>query len=433
MNVTNSTVSGNTATSNDSSRGGGIYNGGTLNLTNSTISSNTSSSGNSTGGGIFNSWATVNVRNTIIALNTATTGPDVDGALISYGFNLIGNDSASTITPTTGDEIGTPGSPIDPLLGQLANNGGPTKTHALLSGSPAINGAGPNAPSRDQRGYIRPDTADMGAFEFGAAVPVTLANISTRAVVQTGNNVLIAGIIITGGNQKSVIVRALGPTLGQPPFNLAGVLADPTMELRDSTGALITANDNWGDAPNNQAITDSGYAPPNSLESAVLTTLNPGNYTAIVRGVNNGTGIALVEVYDLDDPTTASKLGNISTRAFVQTGNNVMIAGVIVHGPDTENVIIRGLGPTLGHAPFNVPNALQDPTLELRDVNGNLIRSNDNWKDTQQTEIQASGYAPPNGLESAVSAALAPSNYTAILRGKSNTTGNALVEVYSLN
>jgi hypothetical protein len=138
-----------------------------------------------------------------------------------------------------------------------------------------------------------------------------------------------------------------------------------------------------------------------------------------------------VEGYDLDGSTTASTFGNISTRGFVQTGANVMIAGVIVKGPDSEDVIIRGLGPTLSQ--FGVTNVLADPTLELRDANGNLISSNDNWKDTQQTQIQATGLAPPNLKESAINATLSPANYTAILRGKNNTTGNGLVEVYALN
>jgi len=151
----------------------------------------------------------------------------------------------------------------------------------------------------------------------------------------------------------------------------------------------------------------------------------------IVRGVNNTTGNALIEGYDLDGSTTASKFSNISTRSFVETDNNVMIAGVIVQGPNSANVIIRGLGPTLSQ--FGVTNVLADPTLELRDASGNLISFNDNWKDTQQTQIQATGLAPPNDKESAISATLSPANYTAILRGKNNTTGNALVEVYALN
>jgi probable HAF family extracellular repeat protein len=267
------------------------------------------------------------------------------------------------------------------------------------------------------------------AILLSPATASKLGNISTRAFVQTGNNVLIGGLVIKGTAPKKVILRALGPTLGKPPFNIPNALANPVIELHDSGGALITSNDNWKSASNVQAIMNSGFAPPDDLESAILTNLNPGNYTAIVRGFNNATGVALVEGYDLD-AGAGSKFTNISTRAFVQTGGNVMIAGVIVHGQN-ENVLVRALGPTLSQ--FNVPNVLTDPTLELRDANGGLLASNDNWKDTQQAQIQATGSAPPNDLESAILATLAPANYTAILRGKNNTTGNALLEAYALN
>jgi arylsulfatase A-like enzyme len=267
--------------------------------------------------------------------------------------------------------------------------------------------------------------------EFGGTVPATLSDISTRGFVETGNNVLIGGLIVSGAESKQVILRALGPTLGQPPFNVPHALANPMIELRDSTGALIIANDDWGSAPNAQAISASGKAPPNRLESAILTSLNPGNYTVIVRGVNNTTGNALIEGYDLDRSTTASEFSNISTRSFIGTGNNVMIAGVIVRGPGSANVIVRGLGPTLSQ--LGVTNVLADPTLELRDASGNLISFNDNWKDTQQTQIQATGLAPPNDNESAIIATLSPGSYTAILRGNDSTTGNGLVEVYALN
>jgi len=156
--------------------------------------------------------------------------------------------------------------------------------------------------------------------------------------------------------------------------------------------------------------------------------LSPGSYTAVVRGVNNTTGVALVEAYDLDT-TVTSRLTNISTRSLVQTNSNVMIAGVIVQ-TSSEKVIVRALGPTL--ASFGITNPLANPTLELHDANGGLLGSNDNWKTTQQTEITASGYAPPNDLESALVNTLAPGNYTAIVRGVNNTTGVALVEVYTL-
>jgi hypothetical protein len=226
-------------------------------------------------------------------------------------------------------------------------------------------------------------------------------------------------------------------------------LVNPTLELHDGMGALIASNDNWrttiigGIITMNQVrdITNSGYAPGDGRESAIIADLPPGNYTAIVRGVDNITGVALVEVYDLS-PDTASILGNISTRSFVQTADNVMIGGFIVQGTQPKRVIVRAIGPELSAPPFNIPNALANPTLELHDAMGDLIASNDNWTQTiiggiittnQIRDILNSGYAPGDGRESAIIGDLPPGNYTAIVRGVNNTTGVALVEVYDLH
>jgi hypothetical protein len=181
---------------------------------------------------------------------------------------------------------------------------------------------------------------------------VTLGNISTRAFVQTGNDVMIGGFIVQGSGPKTVILRAIGPEL--TPFGIPNALADPTLELHDGTGALIASNDNWqttiigGIINSNQvsSIQNSGHAPTQASESAIIAALQPGNYTAIVRGVNNTTGIALVEVYDIS-PEATSILGNISTRGFVQTGDNVMIGGFIVEGTGPKTVILRAIGPEL--------------------------------------------------------------------------------------
>jgi hypothetical protein len=258
--------------------------------------------------------------------------------------------------------------------------------------------------------------------------PAQLGNISTRVFVQTGDNIVIGGFIITGSGQKRVIVRAIGPSLVN--HGITNPLQNPTLELHDHTGAVIASDDNWMNAPNRQEIINSGLAPSNNLESAILTSLNPGAYTAFVRGVNNGTGIALVEGYDLD-PAAGSKLGNMSTRALVQTGNNVMIGGFIITGSGQKRVIVRAIGPSLAQP--GITNPLQDPTLELHNGNGAVIAFNDNWKDTQQAEITATSLAPTNDKESAILRTLAPGNYTAIVRGKNNTIGVALVEVYGLN
>jgi hypothetical protein len=268
------------------------------------------------------------------------------------------------------------------------------------------------------------DGSDIGAFEFGGTIGVTLANISTRLRVETGDNVLIGGFIVTGTQPKKVIVRAIGPS---PPF--ADRLLNPTLELRNAAGGLIDSNDDWVNSPNKQAIIDSTIPPANDLESAIVATLpaNNSGYTAIVRGVNAGTGIGVVEAYDLDR-TLNSKLANISTRGFVQTGDNVLFAGMIVVGQASQKVIVRALGPSTG-----VPGAMADPTLELRDGNGALLEANDNWMDSPNKQAIIDSTIPPSDpLESAIVRTIAPGNYTAILRGVNNTTGIAVVEVYAL-
>jgi len=270
-------------------------------------------------------------------------------------------------------------------------------------------------------------TAAGLAFEPPTA---QLTNISTRASVQTGSGVTIAGFIVTGTDSKSVVIRGLGPTLGQPPFNVPNVLADPTLDLHNSTSSIAT-NDNWQSASNSNQI-PVNLRPPDSRESAILITLQPGNYTAILSGKNGTTGVGLVEVYDINSGAFA-ELTNVSTRGFVGTGDNVMIGGIITSGgTGSTQIVVRGLGPTLGQPPFNVPNVLADPTLTLFDVNGNVVRSNNNWKDKQQAAIQATGLAPPNNLESAIVVTVATGNYTAILQGNNGGTGIGLVEVYKI-
>jgi len=244
--------------------------------------------------------------------------------------------------------------------------------------------------------------------------------------VQTGDNVMIGGFIVTGTASKTVVLRGLGPTIGQPPFNIAGVLADPFLQLFDSNSHLIWSNDNWKDSQQAQ-IQATGLAPPNDLESAILQILPPGNYTAILSGKNNTTGIGLVEAYD-KSPGVSAELTNVSTRGFVGTDQSVMIGGFITSG--NTDVVVRGLGPTLTQ--FGVANALADPIVTLVNSMGTVVATNDNWKNTQQAAIQATGLAPPNDLEAAILTTLAAGNYTAILSGKGGGTGIGLVEVYKL-
>jgi len=296
-------------------------------------------------------------------------------------------------------------------------------------------------------GYIEDfgDFRGTRVYDISSLPESRLGNISTRAFVQTGDNAMIGGFIVQGIEPKRVIIRAIGPELSR--FGVPNVLADPTLELHDGTGGLIASNDNWqhtiigGIITTNQVrdITTSGHAPTAISESAIIADLPAGNYTAIVRGVNDTTGVGLVEVYDLG-PSSNSILGNISTRSFVQTDDNVMIGGFIVQGTQPKRVILRAIGPELSQ--FGVPNPLSDPTLELHDSSGALIASNDNWQHTiiggiimsdQVRDIRSSGHAPTDGRESAIIAELLPGNYTGIVRGVNNTTGVGLVEVYDLD
>jgi len=314
---------------------------------------------------------------------------------------------------------------IDPTgYGEGQTFAGFTDVMTDASGNIAFSHSVPQVAGKPYMTATATDHLNGNTSEFSAAIG-QLLNISTRMKVLTGNSVLIGGFIVGGSGSKQVLLRALGPTLTQ--FGVTGVLADPTLELHDGSGALITSNDNWKDIQQ-AAIAATGKAPPNDLESAILHTFNPGKYTAIVRGRNNTTGVALVEAYDIDQAIDTT-LTNISTRGFVDVGQNAMIGGFI-SGNGLVRVIVRALGPTLSQ--FGVPNVLADPMLELHDANGALIASNDNWSDTQQTEIQASGFAPPNNAESAIIATRPPGNTTAIVTGKNNTTGNGLVEVYIL-
>ena len=247
--------------------------------------------------------------------------------------------------------------------------------------------------------------------------------------VQTGDNVGIGGFIITGTAAKHVLLRAIGPSLTQ--FGVPNVLPDPLLELHGPEGFTTIVDDNWRDDPLQAAqIEATGLAPTNDLEAAIDANLNPGSYTAVVRGKNNTSGVALVEVYDVDEAALA-KLANISTRAFVSTGADIIIGGFQLGGhPGDARIVIRGIGPSL--TAFGVTNALANPTLELRDGNGALVIANNDWQDNpaQAAQLIAAGLAPTNQLESGIAATLPPGAYTALLAGLNNGTGVGLLEIY---
>lgn len=274
----------------------------------------------------------------------------------------------------------------------------------------------------------------LDALPASVQPPAEAQNISTRLNVGIGDHALIGGFIITGTDPKMVVLRGLGPSL--TVSGVSGVLADPTLELHDSTGAIIASNDNWmeNSAEDQMILTDHALAPTDDLESALVLTLDPGNYTVILRGLADTTGVGLVEAYDIDGGTTDSRFGNISTRGFVETGENVMIGGFILGGGGggLSEVIVRGIGPSLADA--GVSDALADPFLELHNSDGDLIDSNDNWMDNPNMQtISDHDLAPTDPEEAALYEILPAGSYTAILSGVDDTTGTGLVETYDVD
>jgi arylsulfate sulfotransferase len=254
-------------------------------------------------------------------------------------------------------------------------------------------------------------------------------NLSTRGTVSSGDSVLINGFIITGTQPKSVVVRALGPSLSA--YGVSGFLTDPVLTVHNSSGTVIARNDNWQTDPGAALITANGLAPGNPSESATIQTLAPGAYTAVVTGQNSTQGVSLAEIYDVS-PQSTSKLANVSGRGYVSTGGNVLISGFIIGDVASATVVVRALGPSL--ASYGVSNPLSDPVLEIYDSHGSLIASNDNWQDNNNAiDVQLNGLAPPNALESALVLHLPAGEYTAIVSGANGATGNALVEVYHLD
>jgi len=239
---------------------------------------------------------------------------------------------------------------------------------------------------------------------------------------------MIAGFVIGGSSSKTVVVRARGPSL--IPFGITNALANPTLQLvRSSDSAVLATNDDWGTATNAAAVTTSGFAPSNALESAILMNLPPGAYTAIVSGVGGGTGVGIVEVFEVD--AVAVPLINISTRGEVLTGNNVMIGGFVVQGVGPQTVVVRARGPSL--IPFGITNALANPTLQLvRSADQSVLATNDDWGSAANaSSITASGFAPSNARESAILITLDPGAYTAIVSGVGGGTGVAIIEVFT--
>ena len=330
-------------------------------------------------------------------------GTTKDGGIPKAG-SIFRINPAGQVTTWAFDGAGTGGQPSRPFEG----------TEHSLYGVTAVGGA-------SNHGTV---------YRLNQAPPRDLLNISTRLQVLTGDKVLIGGFIVTGTDPKKVIIRGIGPSLN----GVGTTLQDPFLELHQGNFTLAT-NDDWKEHQAQVAATT--IPPTNDFESAIVATLTPGAYTAILSGKNNQTGVGVVEVYDLD-PAANSKLANISTRGFVDVGSNVMIGGLIVSGGTgggSARVIVRAIGPSL--IPLGVPGALPDPSVELHDSFGTIIAANDNWKtrpdgSSQQGEVEATAIIPGNDLESALVQTLAPGSYTVIVRGTNDTTGVAVVEAYTL-
>ena len=350
--------------------------------------------------------------------------------------------------------------PDGQLNGPLMHNGAFTTIAQVIHHYAAIPGDNPNLDPRLRRpgGAVQTlnltaqQRLDLEAFlltlsgnalytdpkwsdPFSASGTITLTNIptpallnvSTRLRVETGDNRAIGGFIIDGSTSKRLMIRALGPSLKK--FGVTGELADPILELHSGNGAAIATNNNWRETQESQIIA-SQLQPTDDAESALLMTLPPGAYTAVVSGANNTSGVGLVEIYDLDGSGTTAVLANLSTRGHVLPGNDAMIGGFIISGNNPVNVVVRAIGPSLADA--GVPDPLADPTLELRNPDGALLATNDDWTDdpSQASELTSLGLAPGSAKESALSLHLSAGLYSAILSGKNQTTGIALIEIY---
>jgi sugar lactone lactonase YvrE len=395
--------------------------------------------GTSTNEGVFSATLTVTDSSfsTTSTLQVATTTDPALPVIISSNTALLtpGQPFSYTIT--------APGSldPFDPtsyaLVFNLPSGLFFDANTGTISGT--YSGFALHSPNRpDVSGGIIANVQLFATNSHGTATlpltffsaPTGAVNISTRVAAGTDDKVLIGGFIVIGNVPKKLVIRAIGPSLRVNGVAIPGAMQDPTLELHDSVG-LSSSNDNWRDTQENEII-GTGIAPTDEHESTILAYLNPGNYTAIVRGKDNSSGIAVVEVYDLGtaslDASSTSKLAQISTRGLVLTGDNVMIGGFIVR-TDAAKVIVRAIGPSLNGI---VPGALQDTILELHDGSGATIASNDDWRTDQEQPIIDTTVPPTDNRESAIVATLNPGAYTAIVRGKDNTMGVALVEVYVL-
>ena len=347
-----------------------------------------------------------------ILFNTAQVFDSYRGDLRYGGNGFALADIRRVFLHELGHAIGMNHSPDDDAIMNAYTSDRETLAHDDIAGAQAMYGA-PAAPPPP------PPPAPVPSSS-------RLVNISTRMNVGAGDDVLIGGFVVSGTEAKTLLLRAIGPALAGA--GVRGALPNPTLELRNSAGAVIAHNDNWDTGGQYGELVASGLAPTHPLEAALIATVAPGSYTAIIRGVGGSQGVAMIEGYEVD--ANGARLINLSTRGRVGVDDNVMIGGLVVQGGSGKRVVIRALGPSLASV---LPGALPDPVLELYNSAGQVIASNDNWNDSpQRADIIASGHIPNNGLDSALAVHLPPGSYTAIVRGVNRTTGIALVEVYDV-
>jgi hypothetical protein len=324
-----------------------------------------------------------------------------------------------------------------PLAAVKEDNPIDNKLHEVTATTLTMQGPANAVPSLGGVGgsfFNEIDAAQSYVFDptFTTTQPaVQLLNISGRADVQAADKIADGGFIVKGTGNKRVLMRGIGPSLSSGGQPVNGRLDDPVIELHDASGATIAVNDNWR-ATQQDEIQQTGLAPTDDRESALIASLAPGNYTAILRGANGGTGIGLVEIYDLE-PQSGSEFANLSVRADVETDDNVLIDGVILGGVAPKRILFRALGPSLTSSGQPVQGRLTDPTMELHDVNGALLATNDNWRDASNASDIQAVLPPPDDHESAILVTLGPGNYTSVVRGVNNATGIALNEVYKVD
>ncbi|HTZ19755.1 MAG TPA: Ig-like domain-containing protein [Opitutaceae bacterium] len=355
----------------------------------------------------------------------------ISGSNASSLAGIVGNDGSIAVYVSDG-------SFHDAGSSTLAKDGSFTittaATHSVLRGKidPATNFLTGTISGGDSGNLV-------GAISSGVSFSDgVLKSISTRGQVGTGGNILIAGFVVNGATPKQVLIRAIGPTLSN--YGISSPLANPFLQLYQGS-TLIASNDNWGGDPAviNAETTAKAFAlPAGSLDSAMVATLSPGLYSAQVSGVGNTTGVALVEVYDLDasDPFSSQKVTSVSTRGLVGAGDQVLIAGLNVTGSIPKKVLVRAVGPTL--TSFNVSNVLADPVLTI--YNGNtVVRQNDNWENGNDPTLVATATSqigtfplPSGSKDSAILMTLPPGLYTAVVSSANGTTGVALVEAYEV-